>query len=219
MRARILPNTLTLYGLDYSVYTRIARLALAEKGIEYELVETDVFAADGPPANYLTLHPFGRIPTLRHGDFVLYETGAITRYIDDAFDGPALQPTQPQQRARMNQIIGVLDAYGYRPMVWGVFVQRVSRPAAGQATDETQVAEALPQARTCLDALGNLLGEQPYLAGKNLSLADLHAAPMILYFAQTPEGERMLAEYANLSRWWRMIRARDGLTNTRSQFG
>ena len=212
-------NHVVLYGLDYSVYTRIARLALAEKGVPYELVEANVFAEGGPTADYLALHPFGRIPTLQHGDFVLYETATITRYVDEAFNGPALQPKQPRQRARMNQVIGVLDAYGYRPMVWGVFVQRISRPATGQATDEAQIAEALPQIRTCLDALAKLLGKHSYFTGETLSLADLHAAPMLLYFAQAPEGERMLAEYASLSRWWQLIQERSSLKNTRSQFG
>ena len=212
-----MPDILILYGLDYSVYTRIARLALVEKGIAYEFVPTDVFARDGPSVDYLTLHPFGRIPTLRHNNFVLYETAAITRYIDEAFDGPALQPTQPRRRARMNQAIGVLDSYGYQPMIWDVFVQRISRPAAGQAADEAQIAGALPQIRTCLQALDNLLGEQRYFAGNDLSLADLHAAPMLLYFAQTPEGE-LLAEHVNLSRWWQTIRARDSIKSTRSRF-
>src|SRR5689334_25046846 len=98
--------SLVLHGYRYSVYVRIARLTLAEKGVAYDRVEVNPFAPD-PPASYLALHPFNRVPTLVHDGFVLYETGAITRYIDRAFPGPALQPTGPHALARMDQIIGI----------------------------------------------------------------------------------------------------------------
>jgi glutathione S-transferase len=82
---------LVLHGYRYSVYVRIARLALAEKGVAYDRVEVNPFSAD-VPADYLALHPFGRVPTLIHDGFALYETGAITRYLDRTFAGPNLQP-------------------------------------------------------------------------------------------------------------------------------
>src|SRR5436190_22831101 len=105
-----------LHGYRYSVYVRIARLALAEKAVAYDRVEVNPFAPD-VPASYLALHPFGRVPTLVHDGFTLYETGAIIRYIDRAFPGPALQPTEPKALARMDQAIAIVDAYGYWPVV------------------------------------------------------------------------------------------------------
>src|SRR5688572_11694443 len=107
-----------LYGLARSVYTRMARLALEEKGVAYTLHEVEIFGPDAVPAAHWVRHPFGRIPAFEHGAFELYETGAITRYVDEAFEGPALQPRDAAERARVNQIVGLLDAYGYRPMVW-----------------------------------------------------------------------------------------------------
>src|SRR6266566_3934423 len=98
--------TLVLHGYRYSVYVRIARLALAEKGVAYDRVEVNPFAPDVPAA-YLALHPFGRVPTLVHDGFSLYETGAITRYLDRTFTGPVLQPRSSRALARMDQIIGV----------------------------------------------------------------------------------------------------------------
>jgi len=52
-----------------------------------DLVEVDVFAETGVPKEHLTRHPFGRIPAFEHNGFHLYATGAIVRYIDDAFPG------------------------------------------------------------------------------------------------------------------------------------
>ena len=83
--------SLELHGYRYSVYLRIAAMTLIEKGVAWTHVEVDPF--DEPiPQSYLALNPFGRVPTLVHDGFVLYETTAITRYIDEAFPGPSLQP-------------------------------------------------------------------------------------------------------------------------------
>jgi glutathione S-transferase len=94
-----------LFGAAYSVYVRAARLALAEKRIPYRLIEVDIFAPEGPPPDYVQRHPFKRIPAFEHEGFRLYETGAITRYIDEVFAGPPLMPTTPRARARVNQIV------------------------------------------------------------------------------------------------------------------
>ncbi|TIP53654.1 MAG: glutathione S-transferase family protein [Mesorhizobium sp.] len=161
-----------LYGADYSVYVRIARLALEEKGVDYELLPLDIFAPEGIPAWYLELHPFGRIPAFEHDGFRLFETGAITRYVDEAFDGPALQSADAHGRARMNQIIGTLDAYGYRAMVWDVAVERLEK----MPPDEALIAGGLRRAETVLKVLTSLKARGPWLLGEQLTLADLHAA-------------------------------------------
>ena len=76
------PAVPILYGAAYSVYVRAARLALAEKGVAYELVEIDIYGA--APDWYARLHPFRRIPAFAHDGFVLYEAAAILRYVDEA---------------------------------------------------------------------------------------------------------------------------------------
>ena len=131
-----------LFGADYSVYVRIVQLTLADKGVDYELVPVDVFAADGVPAWYLEHQPFGRIPAFEHDGFRLFETAAITRYVDEAFAGPPLQPADVRQRATMNQIIGLLDSYAYRAMVWDVYVERIDKPNDGKVPDEALIAPA-----------------------------------------------------------------------------
>jgi glutathione S-transferase len=68
---------------------------LEEEGVPYELVPVDIFAASGPPPEHMKRHPFGKIPAFEHDRFRLYEAGAITRYIDEVFAGPSLQPPIP----------------------------------------------------------------------------------------------------------------------------
>ncbi|TIW86238.1 MAG: glutathione S-transferase family protein, partial [Mesorhizobium sp.] len=187
-----------LYGADYSVYVRIARMALEEKGIDYELVPLDVFATDGIPAWYLEHHPFGRIPAFEHDGFRLFETNAIARYVDEAFEGPALQPADARGRARMGQMTGMLDAYGYRSMVWDVAVERLEK----EAPDEALIADGLRQAETVLGVLTSLKAQGPWLLGDQLTLADLHAAPMIGYFVKVIEGRDLLARFALVQEWY-----------------
>jgi glutathione S-transferase len=206
-----------VFGAPYSVYVRIVRLALAEKGVAYRLVDIDVFAPGGPPPDYLVQrHPFGRIPALEHDGFRLYETGAIARYVDEAFAGPRLQPSDPRGRARMNQIIGVLDNYAYRTFVWDIFVERVRAPAQGRLANETRIAAALPKAQTCLAALVDLMAGGPYLAGSALSLADLYAAPMFIYFRMAEEGATQLRQAPALAAWLTRMDQRASIRATRS---
>jgi len=204
-----------VHGADYSVYVRTVRLTLVEKESPYRLVPVDVFAPGGPPAEHLARQPFGRIPALEHDGFQLYETGAIIRYLDEVLPGPQLQPRDPRARARMNQAISVLDSYAYPSLVWGVYVERVSRPAQGRSADEAKIAAAMAQAETCLQALTHIIGDAPWLAGDQPSLADLHAGSMFAYFVMAPEAGPLLDRYPAIARWWASMRARPSMAATR----
>jgi len=199
-----------LYGADYSVYVRIARMALEEKGVGYDLVPVDVFADGGPPAWYLERHPFGRIPAFEHDGFRLFETGAITRYVDEAFDGPPLQPADARGRAVMNQIIGLIDSYAYRAMVWDVAVERLE----GNPPDEARIAGGLAVAEKALAALSTLKQPGDWLLGDRLTLADLHAAPVIAYFLKAEEGRTLLEACPQIEQWWTKASARPGFLAT-----
>jgi glutathione S-transferase len=202
-----------LHGYHYSVYRLIARLALAEKGVIYEQVEVNPFAPE-IPATYLALHPFGRVPTLVHDGFVLYETAAITRYVDRTFDGQKLQPASARDLARMDQIIAVVDSYGYWPMVRQVFSHRVFRYRARSPVDETEIARGLEGSAKVLAALEALAGGGRFLVGDALSLADLHLGAMTAYFTAAPEGAAMLTQYAKLAAWWQSFAARYSMAAT-----
>lgn len=208
-------DEVTLYGAPYSVYVRIARLTLAEKGVPYRLVEVDVFGDALAREEHLNRQPFGKIPAFQHGAFRLYETSAICRYIDEAFDGPPLQPASAEGRARMMQAISILDSHAYRTLVWDIFVERVGNPKDGKPSDEAKIAAALPLARTCLAALSDLAPEAPWLVGGRPTLADLHAAPIVDYFLQAPEG-RMLGDWPRLARWWSAMAARQSMAVCRT---
>lgn len=204
-----------LFGADYSVYVRVARLVLHEKGVDYDLVPVDIFAPGGASATYLERHPFGKIPAFEHDGFRLYETGAISRYVDEAFDGYALQPTEPERRARMNQILSIAEGYIYPHLVWGLYVELVSKGEKGEAADADRVTTARGKAPVCLKALSDIMEDNPWLAGERLTLADLHVAPMFDYFLMVPEARAMLLGQPALAAWWERMNLRESFQATR----
>jgi glutathione S-transferase len=204
--------SMILHGYRYSVYLRIARMTFLEKGASIGHAEIDPFA-DDIPASYLEMNPFGRVPTLVDGDFVLYETTAITRYADEAFDGPSLQPDDPRRRARMNQIVAILDSYGYQPMVRQVFSQRVFNARLGRQPDEAVIERGMAASGRVLLALEKL-GGGGALMDESITLADLHLAAMLAYFTAAEEGAAALSRHPRLLRWWEQMRGRAALAET-----
>jgi glutathione S-transferase len=192
-----------LHGYRYSVYSRIARLALLSKQVEHETVEVDPFAE--LPDAYLALHPFGRVPVLRHGTFQLFETSAITRYVDRGFEGPPLQPERPAALARMDQVIAVIDSYAYWPMVRQVSSHAFFRPFFGEPSSREEVELGLEASGTVLSFLDRVAAEGEVLNGRDLTLADCHLAPMIDYFVRAEEGRQALSLRPALQSWWERV--------------
>ena len=99
------------------------------------------------------------------------------RYIDEAFSGPALMPSTPAERVRVNQLMSIVDSYGYPASITNIFIPRVLVPSLGGQTDEAQVEAAKPQAALFLTEIDRLLGGANYFGGDTVSLADLHLLP------------------------------------------
>jgi glutathione S-transferase len=213
-----MPSLPQLFGLPRSVYTRIVRLALEEKAVPYRLEEVEIFGPDGVPAEHLDRHPFGRIPVFVHDGFQLYETQAISRYIDEVFPGPSLQPSSPAMRARMMQVVGLLDSYAYRPMVWGVFVQRVRIALRGGVADEELIRTSLPSVEKSLDAIAALQANAPFLTGDTFTLADIHAYPMLKYLSLAPEGASAIVARPSIARWLDAFGRRASAARTKTEY-
>ena len=202
-----------VYGPASSTYEWSARLALAEKGVAHDLIEVAFGAHREEP--HLARHPFAKVPAFEHDGFQLYETQAILRYIDEGFPVAPLQPTDLHQFARMNQIMGIVDAYAWPAIARGIVFNRILAPRLGLPVDEAAVEKALPRARLCLSEIARLQGEQPYLAGERISLADLMVVPLLAYLARIPEGEAPLAEQPELRQWLRRMEGRQSFQVTK----
>jgi glutathione S-transferase len=186
-------STIVIHGIPGSPYVRMPLLVCEEKGVPYELKAMQFGTGANKTPEYLKLHPFGRIPVIQHGDFTLYEAAAILRYVDRAFDGPALTPTDPKAAARMDQVMNIIDWYVMPSISSAIGFNRVVKPIFGLPVDEAAVAAAVPQAKVCVAALEDILGNKPYLAGDQVSLGDLMAVAHLDLLPKSPEGADIMA--------------------------
>jgi len=202
-----------VYGPAFSTYVWSVRLALAEKGVAHELVEVPFGAHREAP--HLSRHPFAKVPAFEHDGLQLYETQAILRYIDEGFPVAPLQSTDLHQFSRMNQIIGIVDAYAWPSIAAGILFNRVLAPRFGLPVNEDAIAAAVPRARLCISEISRLMGDELYLAGDRISLADLMVIPLFYFFGRVPEGEAPLSEHANIRPWMRRMEERQSFQVTK----
>ncbi|MBV9220734.1 MAG: glutathione S-transferase family protein [Methylobacteriaceae bacterium] len=202
-----------IYGRTPSTYVRTARMTCSEKGVNHTLELIDLGAE-----NYAALHPFRKMPAMRHGDFVLYETAAICRYIDAAFPGPALQPADLKGRARVDQWLSALSDYCYQSMIRDVVLPRVVVPMRGGKTDEAQVAAAVPKVERQLTIIDGALRDGAFLVGDKLTLADLMLVPLMFYIKSIPEGTGLWPKFPALGRWFDAMAGRPSFAATMPDF-
>jgi glutathione S-transferase len=188
-----------VYGFPRSTFVNIIRLILTHKDVAYSF--HDLEPVMGKP-DHLALHPFNRVPILRHGDLTVYETSAIATYVDEAFEGARLTPTETRARARMNQWISAVNSYYYPPMIYHVTHERLVYPELGIASDEKVVAHALPKVENALAVAERQLGHgENFLLGPELTIADFYLLPATFAFSLTAEGQSMYPKFPAFCRW------------------
>jgi glutathione S-transferase len=202
----------TIYGVPGSPYVRAALLGLEEKGCAWHLHAMPFGGFKSP--EHLTRNPFGRIPVMDHGDFRLYEVQAILRYLDRIAPEPSLTPRDARAEARMNQLCGITDWYLMPQVSATITFARLVAPKVGRPVDEAKVREAIPRAQVCIAEIARLLGDAPFMAGEELSIADLMLAPHLTMFAETAEGAPVLQPHPNIRAWVERMNARPSMMAT-----
>lgn len=201
-----------IHGIPGSPFVRAVLMGLEEKDLGWRLQPLAPGASKG--AEHMARHPFGRVPAVEHGDFQIYETQAVLRYVERIRPKPSLTPADPRQAARMDQIMGVNDWYLFAHVSVPIGFPRVVAPRIGFPADGSQVAEALPRAGVCFGEIARLLGDQPFLAGETLSLADLMVAPQLSLLMECEEGRSLMAPHTALSGWLERMEARPSMMAT-----
>ena len=200
-----------------SPFGRSVRVCLHERGIGHAIVESK--REERQTAEHLARHPFAKVPVLEHDGFIIYETQAIIRYVADVFPGDALVPSRPQESARMNQVIGIMDAYFFPQVSFPIAGERILAKKMGYVPNEEKIRAHIPHAHTCFAAMDAIIRDQPYMAGRDFSLADIMAGPQVAAFAWAPEGQTLLADYPRLRGWLDTLNERHSFRKTVSSFG
>ena len=209
-------SDMTLWGFNASTYVRTVKMLLAEKQFTgFEQVPLNVLEGDPKSPEHLRRHPFGKVPVLDHDGMRIIETSAITRYLNDVLPGKSLVPATPKDRARMDMAIGVVDSYGYGALL-GIAAYHLFPDFVG-GKSEAGRQSGIETGRKVIEFVMNARGASPFIAG-DLSLADLHLAPIVFYVAMTPDKDAALG-VNGFADWWSGVQALRCYQDTQPELG
>jgi glutathione S-transferase len=198
-----------IIGSERSSYTRVVRMVCEEKGIGYDLTETLLGAAE-----LRALHPFGKMPVLRHGDLVLCESKAIATYLDRAFDGPQLIPSDPPLAGLTEQWISFIIT-AIDPLLVRRYLLAYAAPKTADGKPDRDLIEALlPEVRAQFALLDGAVAAAGYLVGDQFTLADIYLLPMLFFLKLMPESGPLLAPSTALGRYLATHAARPSFART-----
>lgn len=198
-----------IIGSIRSTYTRVIRLVCEEKAIDYTLTEVKLGAPE-----LLAIHPLGRMPVLRHGDFTLFESKAIATYLDRYFDGVRLIPGDPRLGALTEQWVSFVNTAVDRSLVRTYLYAYIVAINSGTAPDRNAIEAALVDVRKQVDILDRAVAATGFLVGDQLTLADLNLLPILDRFKLAPEGAELLSSSAHLGRYFATHATRPSLVKT-----
>jgi glutathione S-transferase len=189
---------LRLISFPLCPYVQRAAILLAEKGVEFERVNIDLASK---PDWFLKLSPLGKVPVLvveQDGrEEVLFESAVIAEYLDETIE-PRLHPADPLEKARRRAWIEfasatLADIYGYYT-----------------ATDEASFRAKEQAIAAKFERLEEQLGEGPFFAGEQFSLADAAFAPALRYFDlfDRSAGPKLFEGKPKLQAWRRVLAER-----------
>jgi len=180
-----------------------------EKGIEYVLTETPLNAPE-----VSAIHPLGKMPVLRHGNFVLFESKAIATYLDRSFPGPQLIPADPRLAGLTEQWVSFVNTVVDRTLIRTYLYAYIVAMNRGTAPDRGAIDAVLADVRKQIGVLDDAVARAGYLVGEQLTLADLNLLPLLDRVRLAPEGGEALAATTYLSRYLETHAARPSFQRT-----
>jgi glutathione S-transferase len=172
-----------LHGVNASPFVRKARIALAEKGIDYELVPVMPM---GQSAEYMKKSPLGKIPCWEEGDYILPDSSCIIAYLERTHPDPALYPSDPKQFGRALWYEEYADTK-LTEAVTTAFFNRIVKKMMNQEPDEPAVAASLVAAEPVFDYLDGEIADREVLVGSHFSVADIAVCSPFVNFAHAGE--------------------------------
>jgi glutathione S-transferase len=197
-----------IIGSARSTYTRVVCMVCEEKGIEYVLTERMLGAPE-----LLAIHPFGKMPVLRHGDFALCESKAIATYLDRSFPGPHVFPSDPRLAALTEQWVSLVNTVIDRTLIRTYLYAYIAPKTAG-APDREAIEAVMPAVREQLGILNKAVAGTGYLVGDQFTFADINLLPILDRVRLAPEGAEALATASHLAAYYDRHAARPSFART-----
>jgi len=166
-----------VYEHPLSPYAQKVKIALDEKGVEYEARMPAAIGSGQPDREFLRSNPRGEVPSLVDDDFAVFDSTIILEYIEDKWPSPALLPESPRARADARMIEEVMDT-AFEPINWGLGEIRWFKRASGERA-RTLEAHASAQARGIFAWLTRQLGSREWFGGERFGWADVSVVPYL----------------------------------------
>jgi glutathione S-transferase len=199
-----------LHHFTLDPYGRRLRLSLAEYGVDLQLTEERPWQ---PSSQLAMLNPAGLSPVyVEDSGVAICGPEAITEYLEETLgQDKSLMPGNAVARAEVRRLIGWFDVKFYSEVTEPVLTEKVIRrfvsgPSGSSSPQMSRVRQGLTVMKAHLDYIGALAEERSWLAGEDLSLADLAAAAhlsSIDYLGDVPWAEHPVAQM-----WYQRIKSR-----------
>lgn len=190
-----------LYWHPVSLMPWRVRIALAEKGLDYEDMVIDLPGGASHRPDFLALNPFGQVPVLEDDGKAFAESTAILEYLDETHPRPALMPASAAARADVRQLM----CWSNGP--WMTSWKRWAAPASMGFPDTAEVrARGREELGQHVAILAARLDRSPWLAG-DYSVADICYAPLLLIADRAGLSDEISALPA-IAGWLDRLRAR-----------
>ena len=198
-----------IMGPAPSTYTRVARMVCEEKAILYDFKPVPPHS---PEVN--AIHPFGKVPVMRHRDFELCESKAIATYLDLSFPGPKLIPTDPRHAALTEQWVSLVNTKMDGTLVRTYLLNYIFPKGSDGAPDRKVIDAVVPAVKEELDLLDRAVAKGGFLAGDSFTFADINLMPILAYMKNFPESGAAMAAAKSLSAYYDRLAARPSFQNT-----
>jgi glutathione S-transferase len=180
---------------------RKTRIALLEKGLQWETTWLDLAKGEQKKPEYLKINPVGKVPALIDDGIVVHDSTIINEYLEDKYPAPPLLPKDPAMRARARSFEDYADAY-LAPSLFKILMN-LRKPEAER--DQEKIKEGEREVRDHFAFLDRELNGRQFFAGM-LSLGDISLVPPLANYERA--GYQIGPGFPHLMAWWERMKSR-----------
>ncbi len=204
---------LQIIGGSPSNFVWVTRIVCTEKDVPYQHMQA---LPHTPEVD--AIHPFGKIPAMRHGDVTLCELRAICRYIDGVFDGPSLMPRDLVTAMQVEQWISIICTTIDPLWIRQYYAAYVLTARAGREPDRASIDATIPKMAPHFPIMDRAVAKTGHLVGESFTLADAYLTPILFYMNAVPESRALLAQSPHLAAYLERHINRKSVQETKPEF-
>jgi glutathione S-transferase len=203
-----------IIGSTRSTYTRVVRMVCEEKGIDHTLTDVPLGAPE-----LAAIHPFGKMPVLRHGEVELFESKAIATYLDRVFPAPFVLPTEPRLAALVEQWVSLVNTLIDRTIIRTYLFAYIAPGTPDGSPNRAAIEAVMPALSRQVEVLDKAVAATSHLVGTEFTLADINLMPLLHRLKIPPEGAAALAGAKHLSAYYERHAQRPSFVRTEPPAG